>query len=87
LTGAPEWRSKEIKKTPLGKVAGGLRFKDENTAYVLDLRHNIPARLTSPVPKSEIDPGSGTVVTEILVSPLEIVPDPLKNPLPTGTVS
>ena len=38
----------------------------------------MPARPTSPVPKSERDPGSGTRVK--LVSPLEIVADPLKSP-------
>jgi len=37
------------------------------------------------VPRSERDDGSGTTV--IFVSPLEIVADPLKNPLPTGSVS
>jgi len=46
------------------------------------LRRNLPARPTSPVPRSERDDGSGTTV--IFVSPLEIVADPLKNPLPTG---
>ena len=71
-----------------GKGGGGFVCQGaRDTAYILNLRRNIPARLTSPVPTRVRDPGSGTVVTEILVLPLEIVAVPLKNPLPTGTVS
>ena len=68
----------------MGRVSA---FGTKNPSYVLNLRRSIPATLTSPAPISVREPGSGTVVIEILVSPLEIVADPLKNPLPTGTIS
>ena len=56
-----------------------------SAAYFFTLDLNLHPNPINPVPNSMIVPGSGT--SEIFVSPLEIVADPLKNPLPTGTVS
>jgi hypothetical protein len=42
---------------------------------------------TNPVPRSPSVPGSGTVLVVKLVSPLEMVVLPLKNPFPVLIVN
>ena len=61
------------KKKP---AAGGSGFRTELLAcYRLSLRRMAPARPTRPVPSRVNEPGSGTTM---LVSPLEIVVEPVK---------
>ena len=62
--------------------------KERGTVQALNLRCSAPASPTSPVPSKPSVPGSGTaVVVVMLVSPLEIVVEPLKKPLPVLIVS
>ena len=63
---------------------GGAGIQEWILFYAFSFRLNAPARPTKPVPRRVKLPGSGTIT---FVSPLEIVVDPLKNPLPVLTVS
>src|SRR5690349_23029020 len=79
------WGARNAEKAQAPPTQGGARFRSEFLAYAFSLRRSTPARPTSPVPRSVKEPGSGTV--DMLVSPLEIRVEPLKNPLPVLMVS
>src|SRR5215469_946844 len=79
-------RSAETEKAPAAPEQQRLARQNRRVreTYAFSLRRIAPARPIKPVPSKDNVPGSGVT---ILVSPLEIVVEPLKKPLPVLIVN